>query len=159
MASGLGSSCAFEVGGTCYTAPFTPKPLTKAECEQAVAEGKLGIKGCGYEQDYWAGAVKQCGGVSKMPTMAQLGELASQLYVGNPTIGAKEDKGNIQFDSNSSTAKSLGLTPYFYLWSGEEYSSYGAYGRYFSATYSDWYTSGRGHYRGNSSNQAVCLGE
>ena len=41
MASGLGSSCAFEVNGTCYTAPFTPKPLTKAECEQAVAEGKL----------------------------------------------------------------------------------------------------------------------
>ena len=24
------------------------------------------------EDDYWAGAVKQCGGVSKMPTMAQL---------------------------------------------------------------------------------------
>ena len=155
LASGLGSSCAFEVGGTCYTAPFTPTPMTKAECEQAVAEGKLGIKGCGYEQDYWAGAVKQCGGVSKMPTMAQLAELASQLYVGNPTIGAKEYKENIQFDSNSSTAKSLGLTPYFYLWSGEESSSLGAYTRIFNTTGSRWYDSTRGR----SNGQAVCLGE
>ena len=155
MASGLGSSCAFEVGGTCYTAPFSPTPLTKAECEAAVAEGKLGIKGCYYEQDYWAGAVKQCGGVSKMPTMAQLGKLASQLYVGNPSIRAKEDKEHIQFDSNSSTAKSLGLTPYFDLWSGEESSSTYAYSRRFGTTYSIWGTYDRRH----STFQAVCLGD
>ncbi len=157
MASGLGNNCAFEVGSTCYTAPFTPTPMTKAECEQAVAEGKLGIKGCGYEQDYWAGAVKQCGGVSKMPTMAQLAELASQMYVGNPSIGAKENKRDIQYDPNSPVSKALGLTPspYFGLWSGEEYSSYGAYRRYFFTTSSGLdYPS-----RYNSSNHAVCLGE
>ena len=158
MASGLGSSCAFEVGGTCYTAPFTPKPMTKAECE--AQKSALGIKQCCstdycYNGDYWAGAVKQCGGVSKMPTMAQLGELASQLYVGNPTIGAKQDKDNIQFDSNSSTAKALGLTPIFRLWSGEESRSYYAYGRNFYTTYSSW-----GNYdRNDSSKQAACLGE
>ena len=157
MAKGLGSSCAFEVGSTCYTAPFTPTPMTKAECEAAVAEGKLGIKYCYSEHDYWAGAVKQCGGVSKMPTMAQLGELASQLYVGNPTIAAYQDKGNIQFDSNSPTAKSLGLTPSFILWSGEVYSSDRAYGRVFATTYS-WWGYG-GHHRGSSTCQAVCLGE
>ena len=155
MASGLGSSCAFEVGSTCYTAPFKPTPMTKAECEAAVAEGKLGIKYCRHEQDYWAGAVKQCGGVSKMPTMAQLGELASQMYVGNPSIGAKEDKRNIQFDSNSSTAKALGLTPYFYLWSGEEDSSDFAYGRGFNTTGSLWSP----NYRNGSYRQAVCLGD
>ena len=155
MASGLGNNCAFEVGSTCYTAAFTPKPLTRAECEAAVAEGKLGIKACVWNNDYWAGAVKQCGGVSKMPTMAQLAELASQLYVGNPTIGAKQDKDNIQFDSNSSTAKSLGLTPYFYLWSGEENSSRYAYGRNFYTTLSGWYND----YRNDSRIQAVCLGE
>ena len=157
MASGLGSSCAFEVNGTCYTTPFTPTPMTKAECEAAVAEGKLGIKACYYDKDCWAGAVKQCGGVSKMPTMAQLGELASQLYVGNPTIGAKEDKENIQFDSNSSTAKSLGLTPHFYLWSGEENSSSRAYLRVFNTTRSNWY--GDYRYRDSSGGQAVCLGD
>ena len=154
MASGLGSSCAFEVGSTCYTAPFTPTPMTRAECEAAVAEGKLGITSCYWDDDYWAGAVKQCGGVSKMPTAAQLAELASQLYVGNPSIGAYT-KYNIQFDSNSSTAKALGLTPSFYLWSGEEDSSTSAYSRYFDTTYSYW-----GYFdRDVSYLQAVCLGE
>ena len=153
MASGLGSSCAFEVGGTCYTAPFSPKPITKAECE--AEKDNLGIKDCYYDNDYWAGAVKACKGVSKMPTMAQLAELASQMYVGNPTIGAKEDKRNIQFDTNSSTAKSLGLTPYFYLWSGEENSSNAAYDRSFYTTTSYWYYDSRN----TSYNQAVCLGD
>ena len=154
-ASGLGSSCAFEVGGTCYTAPFSPKPMTKAECNAAVAEGKLGIKECRYDQDYWAGAVKQCGGVSKMPTMAQLAELASQMYVGNPSIGAKENKDDIQYDPNSAVSKALGLTPSFYLWSGEENSSYFAYFRAFLTTGSGWeYIN-----RNGSGYQAVCLGE
>ena len=90
-----------------------------------------------------------------MPTMAQLAELASQLYVGNPSIGAKENKSGIQFDSNSSTAKALGLTPSFYLWSGEEDDSNYAYSRYFYATYSNWGdTSRNGSYF-----QAVCLGD
>ncbi len=154
MASGLGNNCAVVVGGTCFTAPFKPTPLTKAECEQAVAEGKLGIKYCHYNTDYWAGAVKQCGGVSKMPTLAQLGELASQMYVGNPSIGATEYKTDIQYDPNSSVSKALGLTPYFYLWSGEEISSSNAYGRTFDTTRSDWF-----NYDRHVNFQSVCLGE
>ena len=154
MASGLGSSCAFEVGSTCYTAPFTPTPMTKAECE--AQKDELGIKDCHHEQDYWAGAVKACKEQGKkLPTGAQLAELASQLYVGNPTIGVTGDRGGIQFDPNSSTAKSLGLTPYFYLWSGKEISSYTAYTRYFRPTGSYQYDS----YRGYSDDQAVCVGD
>ncbi len=155
MASGLGSSCAFEVNGTCYTVPFTPTPMTKAECEATVAEGKLGIKGCYSDRDYWAGAVKQCGGVSKMPTMAQLGELASQLYVGNPRVGAKQSVYNLTFNSNSSIAKSLGLTPEFYLWSGEEADNFSAYDRDFDLSYTEWF----GSNRDNSSDVAVCVGD
>ena len=158
MASGLGNNCAFEVNGTCYTAPFTPKPLTFAECE--AQKSTLGIKECCStdwcnNKDYWAGAVKQCGGVSKMPTMAQLGELASQLYVGNPTIGATESKYDIEYDPNSPVSKALGLTPTFYLWSGKEISSYTAYTRYFRPTGSYQYDS----YRGYSDDQAVCVGD
>ena len=89
-----------------------------------------------------------------MPTMAQLAELASQLYVGNPSIGAIQDKYNIQFDSNSSTAKSLGLTPSFYVWSGEEYSSSSAYSRGFASSSTGWIDNGRY----DSGNVAVCLG-
>ncbi len=152
-ASGLGSSCAIEIGSLCLTAPFTPTPMTKAECE--AQKDELGIKDCNYEQDYWAGAVKQCGGVSKMPTLAQLGELGSQLYVGNPSIGAKEYKYNLQYDPNSPVSKSLGLTPEFYLWSGEEGRFSTVYVRYFDPTYSGLSS----HYRYGSISQAVCLGE
>ena len=90
-----------------------------------------------------------------MPSSAQLGELASQMYVGTPSIGANENKDNIQFDSNSSTAKSLGLTPSFFLWSGEESSASYAYIRYFDTTGSHWGIITRG----SSYRQAVCLGE
>ena len=161
-ASGLGSSCAVEIGGLCFTAPFFPKPLTLAECE--AEKSALGIKECctssrcNNNGDYWAGAVKTCKDQGKkLSTAAQLAELASQLYVGNPTIGATEDKYDIRFDSNSSTAKSLGLTPTvgFDLWSGEEYSSNYAYVRNFSTMDSSWYHS----YRFTSYFQAVCVGD
>ena len=154
MASGLGSSCAFEVNGTCYTAPFTPTPLTSAECNEL--KDKLGIQYCGTDHDdYWGGAVKQCGGVSKMPTMTQLAELASQLYVGNPSIGGKENKSGIQMDSNSLIVKSLGLTPSFYLWSNEESNSAQAYFRSFDDTTSYFSNA----YRSYNGFQAVCFGD
>ena len=159
MASGLGSSCAFEVNGTCYTAPFTPTPLTEAECE--AQKSALGIKECCpwcRNRDYWAGAVKACKDQGKkLPTMAQLAELASQMYVGNPSIGAINDESYIKFDPNSSVSKALGLKPSFALWSGNEYRSEKAYSRYFGTTFTQalW----TNVYRNDSFYQAVCLGE
>ena len=157
MASGLGNNCAIVVGGTCFTAPFKPTPITKAECEHAVAEVKLGIKGCARELDYWAGAIKQCGGVSNMPTMAQISELASKMYVGNPSIGAKQGVSNLTFDSNSLVSKALGLTPPFYLWSGEEANNGNANLRSFDFSKSG--LDGFAHPRSYSHIQAVCLGD
>ena len=160
MASGLGNNCAVEIGSLCLTAPFSTKPLPYTEC--LAQKDDLGIKECCpryscRDGDYWAGAVKQCGGVSKMPTLAQLSELASQMYVGNPSIGAKENKYNIHYDPNSSISKALGLTPRFFLWSGEEDSSIYASYRRFNTTDSGW------HYQGlrydASYIQAVCLGD
>ena len=155
MATGLGSECAIELGGKCFTAAFTPTPLTRAQC--LAEKDKLGIKECSDENDYWAGAVKQCGGVSKMPTMVQLGELASQMYVGNPSIGAKQNKYNIQYDPNSPVSKALGLTPEFLLYSGEVHDiySYAVNVRQFSKTYSLW----NSYSRDWSGRQAVCLGD
>ena len=151
-ANKLGSACAIELNGKCLGAPFTPKTLTKAECE--AEKGNLGIQGCYWNTDYWAGAVKQCGGVSKMPTMDDLGKLASQLYKGNPSIGAKEDNWDLQWDQDAATA--LGFTSSgFFLWSGEEFRSYDAYGRIFDSTYSYWDNYGRYI----SSTQAVCIAD
>ena len=151
-ANKLGNACAFEVNGKCFTGFKQYQPLTKAECE--AEKGNLGIKNCPYDDDYWAGAVKQCGGVSKMPTMDDLGKLASQLYKGNPTINAYRDYSGLQWDQDAATA--LGFTSSgFHLLSGEEYDGYGAYNRGFSSTGS-YYGYGNRWY---SNIQAVCLGE
>ncbi|HIS37583.1 TPA: hypothetical protein IAC10_13335, partial [Candidatus Scatousia excrementigallinarum] len=102
------------------------------------------------EGDYWAGAVKQCGGINKMPTMDDLAKIASLIYKGNPTVGAYNDVYNLTYESG--TATSLGLPePRFYLWSGEEASKDDAYGRGFGPTYTNLY-----YTRNNSGIQAIC---
>ena len=155
-ANKLGNACAFEVNGKCFGAPFTPTPLTEAECE--AEKGNLGIRYCRYNTDYWAGAVKQCGGVSKMPTMDDLAKLASQLYKGNPTINAYSDHPNLQWDQDAATA--LGFTSSgFYLLSGEEYNSDRAYSRDFYSAASGYHNGYRHRYDSYSGTQAVCIAD
>ena len=156
MASGLGNNCAFEVGGTCYTAPFTPTPLTFAEC---MAQG---ILCCPTDEcnntDYWAGAVKACKDQGKkLPTLMQLANLVYQMYVGDTRLGTTYGSAyGIQFDQNSTVSKALGLTPSFALWSDDP-SIYGtgASGRSFDTTSTEYHNYGRD----NSYPQAVCVGE
>ena len=155
MATGLGTECAFELGGKCFTAPFAPTPLTKAQCE--AEKDKLGIKECCpddecYGNDYWAGAVKQCGGVSKMPTMADLAELAKVLY-NTSNIDSSYLTDNLTLDT--SKASSMGFTgSRFFVWSGEERDSSGASNRNFSSSWTKW-----GRLCRKNTVQAVCLGE
>ena len=150
-AGGLGSSCAIEIGSLCLTEPFTPKPMTKAECE--AQKNDLGIR-CYWDDDYWAGAVKACKDKGKkLPSHSDLDEIAKAIYP-SQTINSDGFTGNLTYTAG--TATSLGLPePYFYLWSGEEYSSDLAYFRYFNTTASNWSFDNRY----NSSNQAVCLGD
>ena len=155
-ANKLGSGCAFEVNGKCFGAPFTPTPLTQAECN--AEKGNLGIKDCcpddwRYGEDYWAGAVKQCGGVSKMPTADDLAKLASQLY-GYSGIGAKDTNALVGWKQDAATA--LGFTsPNFTILSGEESDSLTAYTRHFASTITDYFESDRAsRYR-----QAVCIAD
>ena len=131
--------CSFEISGTCYTAPFYPTPLTKAECESL--KDDLGIRNCFFDDDYWAGAVKACGGKDNMPNTRQISNLANYT---------RDNKVDLGFTLNGE---------YYYLWSNVEYSSgrlktaYGAEfnmaGRYLS-TIQD---------RQLSHFQAVCLAE
>ena len=153
MATGLGTECAIELGGKCFTAPFTPTPLTKAQCE--AEKDKLGIEECHYDNDYWAGAVKQCGGVSKMPTMADLGKLATELYKEHPSVGAYQDIDD-GLTLDTSKASSMGFTgAFFYVWSGEETDSNYACHRRFQSSHTDWTDGGRhGTY-----NLVFCLGD
>ena len=151
-AGGLGSSCAIEIGSLCFTAPFKPKPLTKAECE--AQKSALGINECYYDNDYWAGAVKACKDKGKkLPSHSDLDEIAKALYP-NQTINSNGYTGGLTYTAG--TATSLGLPePYFYLWSGEERSSNSAHTRSFYTTDSTWSYNSRNF----STRQAVCLGD
>ena len=132
-------------------------PMTFEECNQAVSEGKLGITACNYNSDYWAGAVKACGGVQNMPTQAQLTALAEYIY---PDADSISSSGTTYANWDADRASLfMAQTPSgysgFYVWSGQEYSQKYAYGRYFGPTTTNW--SNRS--RVSSYILAVCLGD
>ena len=150
-----GNKCAFEINGTCFTAPFNPEPITKAECEQL--KGDLGIEGCNYDDDYWAGAVKACGGVNKMPTSAQISDIANYVY-NTSGIGEQTDRDNLTLDYDKVAELGFTVSPQdssFYVSSGAEHGNNYSYGRYFGATQT---------YRGSGTRkasylQAVCIAD
>ena len=149
----LGSGCTFEIGSACYTTlPFKPTPISKAECESLKVD--LGIKGCQYDGDYWAGAVKACGGVGNLPTMEQLADIANYLY-NTDKMQAMNSVTNVTRDD--ALAKALGFNyntgATFYIWSSKEYTSGITYDRYYEANRSSWHNSTRT----NSFQLAVCL--
>lgn len=76
-------SCAFELNGVCYGAPFIPQnPMSYEEC--MAQKDNLGINGCcKYSYcvpNYWAAAVKQCGGIDKLASRADLAALMNYAY-------------------------------------------------------------------------------
>ena len=130
-------------------------PLTKAECEEIADQGYGNNKAyCNYNDDYWAGAVKACGGVQNMPTQAQLTALAEYIYPDADSINSSGTT-NANWDADRVSlflAQSPGGTSYFTVWSGQEYSQYNAYYRGFSPTDTYWYDVHR-----VSNSLAVCL--
>lgn len=71
----------FEVNGKKYSCPYSPEPISSAECEGI--KNTLGIPDC-MDCDYWGGAVKYCGGVEKLPTRAELKEIYEAFYHEEP---------------------------------------------------------------------------
>ena len=171
-ANGLGSSCTLEVNDKCFGAAFTPTPMTYAECagENATSPGNiteagsyaksLGIKVCYDENDYWAGAVKQCGGVDKMPTRAELGKIASRLYKGNPTIDTNFAGTGIGGLKYNGKASQYGLPePIFYIWAEKEFVNYDTF--HTASDYLQFHPAGVGNnggmYRDTSSWFGLCI--
>ena len=141
--------------GTCFSQILTSSTgysaMTKSECKEAVSEGTLGIKYCGYSSDYWAGAVKACGGVDNMPTQSQLTELAQELY-GTSSISSSGKTSGLTLDTDAASAFISAGSSWFYVWSGEESSSTTAYYRSFRSTDTGWYSS-----RNLTNGLAVCV--
>ena len=141
-ALGLGTECTVQIGSKCFTGPKTiEKPLSKAECEEQ--KGELKISSCPQEEDYWAGAVAMCGGTDKMPTIAELGQLASILYKEKPKVGATQDVDNLTLDD--AVATSMGFSASVLskawtgcVWSGQQAGGNRAYARRFGLSGTDF---------------------
>ena len=152
------NSCLFEVGSTCYTKLVKAvEPVTYTECESM--KSTHGIQDCEYDDDYWAGAIKQCGHVNSLPTLAQLGKLAEEMYLtssgAKPTIGGWDGLSSLAFQSDSSIVKSLGLTPPFFLWSKDIDDSTDSYTREFFSNETSWGSYSRDYSRA----QVLCIGD
>ena len=111
--------CGFKVDGTCFSAPFLTGGLSKTECEEL--KNDLSIKECNAGRtDYWAGAVKACGGMDKMPTPEDLRALAEKLY--STSISSEKTTYNVHL--NTQLAIKLGFTPgssgIFYIWRNDD---------------------------------------
>lgn len=70
-----------KVNGKCFAPPLIAAPMVKSECNKV--NNSYGINACPKADDGldgWAGAVKVCGGVDKMPDMDDLLAIAAELY-------------------------------------------------------------------------------
>ena len=131
-------------------------PLTKAECE--AQKGDLGISECYFADDYWAGAVKACGGVSKMPTETQLMDLAKYVYNTDSINGGinAQTYATLDREKASQFLSASPLSDSFYVWSGQESSYYSAYNRIFTSSGTYWSSGDRSSNR-MLARVAVCV--
>ena len=167
-----GSNCAIELSdGTCFTAPFYPTAHvwnacdtngTTSDPDDLVFMSEHNIQYClpsaWQQNDYWAGAVKACHDMgSSLPSQEQLDQLARDLYPGTTISSAFNEECNGQRDNDLAMEWNFITSPTltFWVWSSEERSEDGAYGRLFAdgSTYRD--SSGRQY----SDGHAVCLAE
>ena len=144
--------CAFELSGTCFTAPFIPEPLSKEEC---IA---MGLSACESSNvNYWAGAVKACGGINKVITPTQLAEIANYIY-GTTDIGASTNKYDLTRDDSKATSLGFTIDTYgdFWIWSNAEANNFQsmAYLRYFGPTFTQYENAHVHEYDA----QVVCIG-
>lgn len=126
------SVCAFELGNTCFaTTTFDIDPYTWKGCnrngvttnaEDLAFMSDHGIETCMTTyigtKDYWAGAVKACGHVSKLPTPEQAQLILDHIYTKNSY--------NI-LRLNKEKAAALGMYPDKYgeidFWTNNDYWS------------------------------------
>ncbi|MBP3821128.1 hypothetical protein J6G99_05735 [bacterium] len=83
IANGKGDGCLFKTSkNKCLILPPNEfKPATKEECIAMANSGYGNNKNyCGLSTDYWAGAVRACGGKSKMASVSDLQELSNDIY-------------------------------------------------------------------------------
>ena len=141
----------------CITKIISPEEygyLSYSACTEAKNKGEIDVDACYNGNDYFAGAVKACGGINNMPTESQLIDLAKYVY-NTDSINGGTSTTYAPLDTEIA-AQFLSASPfsgYFYVWSGQENSSNYAYIRYFFSNRTRWDNASRG----SSNILAVCL--
>ena len=159
LSSGVAfSTCDNPIGDMCWSTDFAATRAINT-CEGSEYEDLEEYHQSPYcDTNYWAGAKLTCKEKNmELPTMAQLAQLASNLYVdtnGNDiTIGAKEDKNSGTIKLKDQYKDNPPLTLGYRYWSSEEYSTNSAYNRGFNSSSSYW-NSNTKHYSGR---RALCI--
>jgi len=114
------------LGINTFSKAKVPTPLTYDQC--MAEKDKLGIKACCSKSfcndtDYWAGAVKECGGVWNLPTEEQILFLGQYIY-NDPSITTRGKNGLTRDNSHISSNLSGLSSSWNYLWSSYENSAY-----------------------------------
>ena len=168
IANGKGDGCLFKTSkNKCLISPPNDyKPATKEECIAMANSGYGNNKNyCGESTDYWAGAVRACGGKSKMASKNDLSELGFQIYGTKYNLsGYNQLNPNLSSQVLKEYALKLNLVvrsnknvPYYInLFSPEEYSDLYYNGFTFATTYT---TFGGAYPRSASNSQVLCVSD
>lgn len=150
----LVNKCTIKLNGKCLSAPFYPLPVSKAECEDLKMNG-YGIEDCLYENDYWAGAVKICGGTRKMPSMNDIYTyLAPYLYDADSIYN---DVLYLNYDKVSKLGLNFTEGNTFTLATGSEWTGREAFGFVFDPSFGPVLSRTSYIRRNNSTFQALCF--
>jgi len=128
-----GSSCAFEIDGTCFGTPFVPNSYhtwnackddyTSDDPEDQAYMQKYGLNYCYPGNDYFAKAAETCGGTSKMAQMSDLATIANYIF-GTTEIGEYTENSGLTIAVDPSTLGFYEVLRALSIWSGEESTSY-----------------------------------
>ena len=162
LSSGVAfSTCDNPIGDMCWSTEFAATRAINT-CEGSEYEDMEQYHGNGSycSTNYWAGAKLSCQEKGmELPTMAELAQLASELYVKSSdgsavTIGANEDKYNLKVKEAYQENPPIKYNNYDY-WSSEETSAYGADYRTFTTSYT--YGDGGWGNKINNIRRAICV--
>ena len=150
LSSGVAfSTCDNPIGDMCWSTDF--------KANRAINTCPSGSSDVYCSNNYWAGAKKACDQKNmELPTMAQLAQLASNLYVASDgseiTIGAMENKNSGTIKVKDQYKDNLPITFDKFYWSSEEDDMNTAYARRFGTSLSRWDCKGKQYSYGH----AVC---
>lgn len=108
-----------RIGEKCFAPPKKPVFMLDTECSKVAT--LFGLHACPLKdvKDEWAGAVRTCGGIGKMPTMDDLLALARILYSSSNIAISEKDKHQFRayrkFSEKSSGSDNMSFNDLIYL--------------------------------------------